>query len=114
MIMPNPPLFDFSNPFVPNPAFNQPQDNFIQKGIENGIEKGFSNIGDKILHAGQIKAQSFAQSLPEFATIALVCFYVYLGYKTFIKREPQGLDKLFPVTMIYTIFRLFWKVVLHI
>jgi len=107
-------LEGFINPFVPNPAFNEPENNFIERGISSGIEKGLGKVGDSILHAGQLKLQGFAENLPELAGIALVCFYVYIGYKTFFKYDNNDLAKIFPITMLYVIFRLFWKVVLHI
>lgn len=111
-------LFELVNPFVPNPALNQPQDNFIQKGIENGIssgiEKGMRKVSDNLFHVGQIKAQSFAENLPELATLALISYFIYLGYKVFIKHDSIELSKVYPITMIYIIFKLVWKVILHI
>ena len=108
-------LGDFVNPFVPNPAFNTPESsNSIERGISSGIEKSIGKIGDNLPHAGQLKAESFAQNLPQLAGLALVCFYVYIGYKVFFTQSTKGLEKLFPVTMIYIIFKLFWKIVLHI
>jgi len=113
--MPNPPLFEIVNPFQYNPAFDQSQSNFIQEGISKGIEKGLGNVGDKILHAGEIKLKSFAQNLPELATLILISYFIYLGYKSFIKRDIEiDLAKIYPITMIYIIFRLVWKVILHI
>lgn len=113
--MPNPPLFEIANPFQYNPTLDQSQNNFIQEGISKGIEKGLGNVGDKILNAGQVKAQSFAQNLPELATLALISYFIYLGYKSFIKRDVElDLSKIYPITMIYIIFRLIWKVILHI
>jgi len=108
-------LVGFANPFVPNPDFAQPeQANFIERGISTGIEKGFGAIGDKILHAGQLKAQSLAENLPQLVGMALVCYYCYVGYKTLFKPQENDLSKIFPVTMAYIIFRMFFKLVLSI
>jgi len=106
---------DIVNPFIANPSLNTPeQSNFIERGISNGIEKGFGAVGDKIIHAGQLKAQSFAENLPQLLGMGLICFYCYVGYKTMFSPAKNDLSKVFPVTMVYIIFRLFWKVVLHI
>jgi hypothetical protein len=112
--MPNPPLFKVVNPFKHNPDLDSPEDNFVENAISSGIEKGIGNIGDKIVHFGQLKLEGILQNLSELATIALVCYYVYLGYKSMLKRDMLDLSRIFPVTMIYIIFRLVWKVVLHI
>ncbi len=102
------------NPFVRNPEFDKPEDNFIERGISNGIERAFDNMGDKILHAGQLKLESFAKNLPELASVALISYLVYLGYKAFIKKDIPDFTNVYTSIMLYTIFRLFWKVVLHI
>jgi hypothetical protein len=107
-------LGDFVNPFIPNPNLANPSDNFIERGISSGIEKGMGKFGENLLHAGQLKAQSFAENLPQLAGLALVCFYVYIGYKVFFTQSTKGLEKIFPITMLYIIFKLFWKIVLHI
>jgi len=113
--MSNTPLFEITNPFQYNPAFNQPQNNFIEESISKGIEKGFGSIGDKILHAGELKLKGIAQNIPELATLALISYFIYLGYKSFIKQDIElDLTKIYPITMIYIIFRLVWKVFFHI
>lgn len=112
--MPNPPLFKIVNPFEHNPDLDLPEDNFIENSISSGIEKGLGNMGDKIIHAGQLKLEGILQNLPELATIALVCYFIYIGYTTMLKKEIPDLSKIFPITMIYVIFRLIWKVILHI
>jgi hypothetical protein len=84
---------------------------------EYQIESGLGKIGDKIIHFGQIKTQSFAENLPELASIALISYLIYIGYKSFLTR---GIDlenifaKTYPAFMIYIIFKLFWRVVLKI
>lgn len=113
--MPNPPLFEIRNPFEYNPALDQPQNNFIQEGITKGIENGLGSVGDRILHAGELKLQGIAQNLPELATLGLISYFIYLGYKSFIKRDiDTDLSKIYPITMVYIIFRLIWRVILHI
>ena len=97
------PLFQLPNPFVPNPNFSTPQDNFIQKGISDGIEKGIGKVGDNILHAGQVKTESFAHNLPELATLALIMYFMYLGYMTFIRngrKQEMDFSKLYTVVMV--------------
>ena len=112
------PLFQFPNPFVRNPNFDTPESsNFIEKGISNGIENGFENLGNRILHAGQIKCQSLAESLPELASIALISYLIYLGYKSFFKNGTDieaVFSKVYPAFMAYIVFKLFWRVVLKI
>jgi len=113
--MSNPILGEFVNPFVPNPAFNQPEaPNFIERGISNGIESAFGKIGENILHAGEAKAMSMAQNLPELAGIALVSYYVYIGYKVFFKQNLDEMQYIFPVTIVYIVFKMFFKLVLGI
>ncbi len=112
--MSNPILVNLVNPFVRNPSFDQPENNFIEQGISNGIERGLGKIGENILHAGQLKLESFAQNLPQLLGIALVSYYVYIGYKIFFKQNTKDLEYIFPVTIAYIIFKLFWKVVLGI
>jgi len=107
-------LVSLVNPFVPNTSFSEPESNFIERGISSGIEKGFGAIGDRLVHAGQLKAQNLAQNLPELAGLALVCYYCYVGYKTLFKPQENDLSKIFPVTMVYIIFRMFFKLVLGI
>lgn len=108
-------LGDFVNPFVPNPAFERPEaPNFIEKGISNGIEKAFGKIGESMLHAGELKARSLAQNLPELAGIALVSYYVYIGYKVFFKQNLDEMQYIFPVTIVYIVFKMFFKIVLGI
>lgn len=109
------PLFQIQNPFNTNPNFSTPEDNFIERGISNGIEKGVGKVGDKILNAGSVKAENFAHNLPEIASLALISYLIYLGYKSFVKKDAQiELEKIYPAFMIYIIFKLFWKVVLKI
>jgi hypothetical protein len=106
-------MMNVFNPFT-DPPLEQPPNNFIERGITEGIEKGMGKIGDKILNAGVVKLDSFAHNLPDLVTMGLVSYYVYLGYKTFLTRKPTDLSKVFPITMVYIIFRIFWKVVLKI
>ena len=113
------PLFQLPNPFVPNPNFNTPEDNFIERGISNGIERGIGKVGDNIMNRGQVKLDSFAHNIPEIATLAMICYLIYLGYKSFIingrgKNYEFDFSQLYTIFMIYIIFKLFWKVVLHI
>lgn len=113
--MSNPILGDLVNPFVRNPAFDTPEgSNFIERGISSGIEKGFGAVGDHFLHLGEIKARNMAQNLPELAGIALVSYYVYIGYKVFFKQNLDETRYIFPVTIIYVVFKLFFRVVLGI
>lgn len=107
-------LFQFSNPFTENPNFNVPESNFIENGISKGIEKGIGNVGDKILHSAQIKTESFAQNIPQLASVGLMAYLIYLGYRTFLKKDLPDFSNVYTSIMVYTIFRLFWKVVLHI
>lgn len=112
-------LGDFVNPFVRNPAFDTPENNFIERGISQGIENGLGRVGENIMEAGKVKTQSFAENLPELATLALISYIIYLGYMSFIKGgksvDVEALfSKLYPTFMVYIIFKLFWKVVLHI
>lgn len=110
-------LFQFQNPFTPNPNFNVPQDNFIQNGIEKGIENGFGKIGDKILNAGTVKLNNFAHNIPELASLGLIIYLSYLGYKTFLRNGvnlEEIFEKIYPSIMIYIVFKLFWKVILKI
>ena len=113
------PLFQLPNPFVPNPNFNTPEDNFIERGISNGIERGIGKVGDNIMSRGQVKLDSFAHNIPEIATLVMICYLIYLGYKSFIihgrgKNYEFDFSQLYTIFMIYIIFKLFWKVVLHI
>jgi len=108
------PLFQFPNPFKRNPNFDTPENNFIEDGISSGIENAFGNIGDKILHAGQLKMEGFVQNLPQIASVSLMVYLVYLGYKSFIKHDAPDFTCVYTSIMVYTIFRLFWKVILHI
>lgn len=108
-------LFDIPNPFVYNPAFDQPENNFIEKGISNGIEKGLGNVGDKIIHAGEVKLESAMVNLPELASLALICYLIYLGYKMFIVHDTKlDISKIYPIVMVYIIFKLVWRVIFHI
>jgi hypothetical protein len=107
-------LLGLQNPFTQNPDFSKPENNFIERSISNGIDRGIGNIFDRLLHLGQLKTQSFAENLPQIIGIAYVSYLVYLGYKTFFKYDAKYLDKIFPTTIVYIIFKLFWKVVLHI
>ena len=105
------------NPFVHNPALDVPQDNFIQKGISDGIERGMGKVGDNLIHAGQVKTESFAHNLPEIATLALIMYLIYLGYMSFIKsgqKQEMNFSKIYPVFMVYIVFKLVWKVILKI
>ena len=104
----------FVNPFVRNPDFDKPESNFIEQGISNGIERAFGNIGNKILHSGQLKLESFAENLPQIASVSLMAYLIYLGYRAFLKRDIPDFTNVYTSIMVYTIFRLFWKVVLHI
>ena len=116
-------LGEWAKPFLSDPNFNTPQaqegSNFIERGISSGIEKGLGSVGDKIINAGKIKTQSFAENLPELASIALISYLIYLGYLSFIK-NGKGVDveeifsKIYPSLMIYIVFKLFWKVILKI
>lgn len=110
-------LGEWADPFIRDPNFNTPQareDNFIERGISNGIEKGFGAIGDKIAFSLKTKAESMAQNIPELASIALMTYLIYLGYRSFIKHDIPDFANVYTAIMVYTIFRLFWKVVLHI
>ena len=106
--------------FIPNPNFNStPEENFIERAISNGIEKGIGKVGDNLLHAGQVKTRSFAENLPELVTLALISYLIYLGYMSFIKNgnsvEVEALfKKIYPAFMLYIIFKLFFRVVLKI
>lgn len=113
------PLIQFPNPFVRNPNFDTPENNFIERSISNGIEKGIGSLGDKIIYSGQIKARSFAENLPELATLAMISYLIYLGYLSFIKsgkgvNVEEVFSKIYPAFMVYIVFKLFWKVVLKI
>jgi len=106
--------------FIPNPNFNSmPEENFIERGISSGIEKGMGKVGENLLHAGQVKTRSFAENLPELASLAMISYLIYLGYMSFIKNgktvEVEALfQKIYPAFMIYIIFKLFFRVVLKI
>lgn len=106
-----------TNPFSHNPNFDTPESNWIESSISSGIEKGLGAIGDKIIHAGQVKAQSFAENLPQLASLALISYLCYLGYKTFLKNganTEEIFSKIYPAIMVYIVFKLFWRIVLKI
>ena len=110
-------LGEFVNPFVRNPSFDTPENNFIERGISQGIENGLGAVGKNVMDAGKVKTQSFAENLPELATLALISYIIYLGYLSFVKRNVDFEDvfsKIYPAFMIFIIFKLFWRVVLKI
>jgi len=101
--------------FIPDPNFDTiPESNFIERGISNGIERGFGKVGDNIINAGKIKSQNMVLHLPDLAGVILMVYLIYLGYRAFLKREIPDFSNVYTSIMIYTIFRLFWKVILHI
>lgn len=102
-------LFPIVNPFVPNPDLQLPENNFIESAISNGIEKGIGNVGDKIIHAGQVKLQGFMQNIPDIIQIGVVCLIVYIAFKTLFTGKTENLAKVCPILMMYTIFKLVWN-----
>jgi len=100
-------LFSFGQQQISN-------DNFIQKGIENGIANATNTIWDKITNAINYRLVELAKDIVPLVSIGLVCYYVFISYMVLFKSDPKYFSKALPITMIYIIFRLFWKVVLNI
>jgi len=111
-------LGEWADPFLSDPNFNKQTEkdsnNFIERGISQGIENGFDSIWNKIIHKGELKLDNFAVNLPQVASVTLIAYLVYLGYRSFIKRDIPDFANVYTSIMVYTIFRLFWKVILHI
>ena len=74
-----------------------------------GIGKGMQKLLKR-----KIKSQNMALHLPDLAGVILMTYLIYIGYRSFLKREVPDFSNVYTSIMIYTIFRLFWKVILHI
>lgn len=102
-------MFPLVNPFVPNPELQQPENNFIEGAISNGIEKGIGNVGEKVIHAGQMKLEGFMQNVPSIIEIGVICFLIYIAWKTLFTGNTKDLSKAVPCLFIYTLFKLVWN-----
>lgn len=89
----------------------EPKKSFIEEAISKGIERGFDAIGNKITSV----LYELAKGLPEIVDLMMICYIIYLGYICFLKRDiSTNFTKLYPIIMMYIIFKLVWKVILNI